>query len=124
MSNTLKKITARAKQLRKASPKMEWKTAVKKAGAEYRAGAKKKVTKKAAPKKRAVKKVGARPATVKRAAGSVAVSAGATFAALRKKLLQDIGTLEAQKFGAKLKRDKNVIAKKITEKKKQYRKLV
>lgn len=38
MSNTLKKITTRAKQIRKAHPSMAWKNAVKKAGAEYRAG--------------------------------------------------------------------------------------
>jgi hypothetical protein len=37
-SDTLQKITRRAKQIRKGSKNMDWKTAVKKAGAEYRAG--------------------------------------------------------------------------------------
>ena len=37
-SNTLSKITARAKQIRKAKPKMAWTAAVKEAGAEYRSG--------------------------------------------------------------------------------------
>jgi hypothetical protein len=39
-SNALKKITTRAKQIRKAHPGTSWKGAVKKAGAEYRAGKK------------------------------------------------------------------------------------
>jgi hypothetical protein len=47
--SALKKITTRAKQLRKKHPNMEWRTAIKKAGAEYRGG---KV--KSAPRKKAV----------------------------------------------------------------------
>jgi hypothetical protein len=39
-ANALKKITTRAKQIRKAHPGTSWKGAVKKAGAEYRAGKK------------------------------------------------------------------------------------
>ena len=38
MSNVLKKITARAKQLRKEHPNSKWALLVKKAGAEYRSG--------------------------------------------------------------------------------------
>ena len=38
MANTLKKITARAKQLRKKHPHTPWKNLVKKAGRDYRAG--------------------------------------------------------------------------------------
>lgn len=38
MSNTLKKITARAKQLRSKHPGKKWTTYVKEAGKEYRAG--------------------------------------------------------------------------------------
>jgi len=42
MANTaLKKITTRARQIRKAHPSMQWKNAIKKAGAEYRSGSKK-----------------------------------------------------------------------------------
>jgi hypothetical protein len=49
MSTALNKITTRAKQLRKKHPHMEWKTAIKKAGVEYRGG---KI--KSAPRKKAV----------------------------------------------------------------------
>lgn len=38
MANTLKKITARAKQLRKKHPNTAWKNLVKQAGREYRTG--------------------------------------------------------------------------------------
>lgn len=38
MSSALKKITDKAKQLRRSSPGMSWKSAIKKAGASYRAG--------------------------------------------------------------------------------------
>lgn len=40
MSNTLKKITTRAKQIRRSHPGKSWKAAVKQAGAEYRSGKK------------------------------------------------------------------------------------
>jgi hypothetical protein len=39
-ANALKKITTRAKQIRKKQPGKSWKSAVKQAGAEYRAGKK------------------------------------------------------------------------------------
>lgn len=62
-ATALTKITTEAKKLRKASPKMEWKTAVKKAGAAYRSGslgtvatAKKAVGKKPAKRKKVVGK--------------------------------------------------------------------
>lgn len=38
MSNQLKKITTRAKQIRKRKPGMKWTSAIKQAGAEYRKG--------------------------------------------------------------------------------------
>lgn len=38
MANQLKKITARAKQIRRAHPNMKWTAAIKKAGVDYRAG--------------------------------------------------------------------------------------
>jgi hypothetical protein len=47
-ANALKKITTRAKQIRKKQPGKSWKSAVKQAGAEYRAGNKKPVRKKRA----------------------------------------------------------------------------
>ena|ERR1700679_927757 len=62
-TNALKKITTRAKQIRKKQPGKSWKSAVKQAGAEYRAG------KKAPARKRSgggAKKRKARVGTVKR----------------------------------------------------------
>jgi len=38
MSNQLKKITNRAKQIRKGKPGMKWHSAIKQAGVDYRAG--------------------------------------------------------------------------------------
>lgn len=62
MSSALAKITARAKQIRRAKPSMAWSAAIKKASAEYRGAAPKKKAavsgtrkKKAAPKKRVTK---------------------------------------------------------------------
>jgi hypothetical protein len=46
-ANALKKITTRAKQIRRAHPGTSWKGAVKKAGAEYRSGKKAPARKKA-----------------------------------------------------------------------------
>jgi hypothetical protein len=53
MSSALKKITDKAKQLRRSSPGMSWKSAIKKAGASYRAG-------KLGSVKKRVKKLGKR----------------------------------------------------------------
>jgi len=69
MSNALKKITTRAKQIRKLHPGMAWKSAIKKAGVEYRAGTIGKVktkyrqtgrSNKAADKKRTARRPGKR----------------------------------------------------------------
>jgi hypothetical protein len=46
-SNALKKITTRAKQIRKKHPNQSWKSAVKEAGREYRSGKKAPARKKA-----------------------------------------------------------------------------
>jgi hypothetical protein len=48
MSNHLKKITARAKQIRKAHPAMKWTNAIKQASREYRGGSVGAVKKKSA----------------------------------------------------------------------------
>lgn len=126
MSATLKKITAEAKRIRKRSPRTSWTSAVKQAGAKYRSGkiggkparkkAAKKVAKKAAPKKR----VGMVKIS-QDAFGKATVSG--IMASAKKVLLQDIGKMEAKKFAATTKREKSQIAKKIAEKKRQYRKL-
>lgn len=122
----LKSIIAQAKKLRKASPKMEWKTAVKKAGAMYRASAKKKPVKKSV--KKTVKRIAKKPAAakVKVSVGAIPKSVGFSVSGassmVKKSLILDIGKLEAAKFVAKKKTDKRKIAKKIAEKKRVYRK--
>lgn len=129
MSAALKKITTTAKQLRKKHPGMSWQGAIKKAGAMYRGTAKKTVKKKAVKKtvaKKAHVKTHKKHASVK--TGKIGIGVGScTVSGLmaqgKKMLITDIGKLEAQKFAAKLKRDKNKIAKKIAEKKRAFRKL-
>jgi hypothetical protein len=62
--NALKKITTRAKQIRRAHPGKSWKSAVKQAGAEYRGA-------KAAPRKKAARKKTARKVVRKKAVSGV-----------------------------------------------------
>ena len=60
-TNALKKITTRAKAIRKSHPGVSWKSAVKKAGAEYRTGKISGVKKKKKPaRKKASRKVAGR----------------------------------------------------------------
>lgn len=121
MSTVLKKIQAEAKRIRKKSPRTSYQSALKQAGAKYRKTAKKKPVKKAA--KKAAKK---RVTGYNSAFGSGAMLAGVkspSMAQMRKKVLDEIGRLESRKFAAKLVREKRAIAKKITEKKKLYKKL-
>lgn len=61
MANALKKITTRAKQLKKRNPGKKWKTLVKQAGAEYRSG-KLKTTRKRKPAAKKRKPVRRKPA--------------------------------------------------------------
>lgn len=59
MANVLKKITTEAKRIRKSKPKTSWKSAVKQAGAKYRAGkirVKRKVVRKKTVRRKAVKR--------------------------------------------------------------------
>jgi len=130
MSTVLKKITAEAKRIRKASPRMTWQAAIKKAGAKYRASAKKSPAKKAAGKRKvATKKTATRKRKVAGYDSAFAPNqmiAGVkkvSIAQMKTSVLTEIGKLEARKFAAKLKRDKTAIAKKIAEKKSLYRKL-
>ena len=128
-------LMKRAAQLRrKSGNRMTVQQSVKKAAAEARS------------KKRGRKKVGAtlmiekretkrtkpkRVFRVKRSsggqyAGSARV-AGMSVSSLKSRakhiLLEEIGELEAKKFSARLKRDKSKIAKRISEKKAEYRKM-
>ena len=124
MSNTLKKITTRAKQIYAKGG--TWKGAIKKAGAEYR-GSGLKTKKRSGGSKR-------RKSTRRRKVGVVwpaAVAGSATMngtisghLSQAKAMIADkIADKERQKFVTKLKRNKRKIAKEISQLKKQYRKL-
>ena len=136
-ANTLKKITARAKHIYKKGG--TWKTAVKKAGAEYRAG-KISGSKKRAPKKSARKKTTRR----RRIGGTLSAGASQGIAGVRstfqaaaigrlttaqhishakEKIAQEIGRAEMTKFRAKTKTAKRKIAKRISALKTRFRKL-
>jgi len=134
MSNVLKRITTRAKQIYAKGG--TWKGAIKKAGAEYRG---KRSTKKKRTGSRRKKKVGVVwPAAV---AGNVTRSRshtdknkitnnfqiGGTISghlSQAKAMIADrIANKERQKFVTKLKRNKRKIQKEISELKRQYRKL-
>lgn len=125
-SNTLKKITARAKQLYKKGG--TWRGAIKKAGAEYRGGKKMSGTKKRkrakTPKKR--RAVVRRVKRLHKAEGRAIRSLGsvASHVSSAKRILEtEIGRLETQKFTAKKKSTKKKIGKRIAEKKSRFRKL-
>lgn len=129
MSAHLKKITAKAKQLRKSHPNMKWTSLVKMAAKKVKPAAKKR----AAPKKRKVvkkrsaapKRITVRKTTIRRTTSATIGSASTSslMARLRSTLLEDLGKLEVKKFTSKLKRDKNKIQKLITAKKTQLRRL-
>ncbi len=134
-SNTLKKITTRAKQLRKKRPGISWKSAVKSAGLEYRQGKMRKAKRKAAPKKRKPvkkRKVGSggqvtRSRThtdynrnkVNIAVGTVAGHMGAA----KKMLLDKIGKKESKIFAATKKPLKNKLRKQLANLKAQFRRV-
>ena len=114
-NTTLQKITARAKQIRKAHPKMTWAAAVKKSGAEYRAKkpAAKKTVKRAAKKAAPKKRVSGTPrATVK----------GATREA-QQLLLNRYGLLAQKKLMETTKRGKAALQKEMTSTARQAKRL-
>jgi hypothetical protein len=138
-AGALKKITTRAKQIYKKGG--TWKTAIKKAGAEYR-GEKKKTKRRVSgtlsdsprpsgysigrvKKKRARRRVsgtlsdGARPATYSIGGLSAAHHIGKA----KLKIGEAIARAELRKFQAKKKSLKNKIGKGITALKAKYRKL-
>ena len=122
-SNALKKITSRAKSIRRAHPGVSWKSAVKKAGAEYRAGTisgvkKKKsrrkisgVKRKSTPKKRTVTRM--------HKVGSVTQ----TKAALKRQLKEELGALLVRREDTKGVRKKREISKKAAAKRKMIKAL-
>ena len=137
-SSTLKKITTRAKHIRRTHGGT-WKAAVKKAGAEYRSG-------KIHGAKKTARKKTARRAPAKRRRISGTLSAGGssgiqgvktTFLAAaigglttaqhiahaKKRIVNEIAAAEAHKFQAKTKTAKRKIQKRVTALKSRYRKL-
>lgn len=143
-STTLKKITARAKHIRHTHGGT-WKAAVKKAGAEYRAGKihgvkKRKVgttkAQKAHARKFAIKAVklmhksegqaiqrlrGVRSTFQAAAIGRLTTAQHISHA--KEKIAQEIGRAEMAKFRAKTKTAKRKISKRISELKTRFRKL-
>lgn len=143
MAGALKKITTRAKQIYKKGG--TWKGAIKKAGAEYRAGKKKSPAKKSRRRVSGTLSGGARPASyavgrVKRKArrkvsGTLSggarpasyaigrVSASSLISRAKEKIGHEIGMAEVRKFRAVKKSAKKKVAKKIAALKSRYRKL-
>lgn len=124
MPSALKKITTRAKAIRRIHGG-SWKAAIKKAGAEYRGGRIGSVKrKKAAPKKRraAVRKIKKFHAAEGRAIKSLG-SVSSHLSSAKKMLEHEIGKLEVQRYKAKKKSVKRKIGKRIAAKKSKYRKL-
>jgi len=135
-TNALKKITTRAKQIRKKHPGKSWKVAVKDAGREYRAGKKKAPAKKrrkvsGVPAKRSPAKrksrVGTKPKykvvhEVRRingityTGGKVKVGdISNTKAVLRQQLGQRAGYIDVMISTAKTQREKNALRKQKAE---------
>lgn len=105
-STTLTKITARAKQIRKAHPKMAWAAAVKKAGAEYRA-------KKPAAKKTA-KRVAKKATPKKRVSGSPKTTVKGATREAQQLLLNRYGMLAQKKLMETTKRGKAALQKEMS----------
>jgi len=126
MSNALKKITTRAKQIYAKGG--TWRGAIKKAGAEYR-GKGSTTKKRRAPRPAHYKGRGKKkrnvgvvwPAAV--AGSSINGTISGHLSQAKKMLAEKIGDKETQKFTTKLKRNKRKIQKEISALKRQYRKL-
>jgi hypothetical protein len=135
-ANALKKITTRAKQIYKKGG--TWKTAIKKAGAEYRGGKKVSGTKKKkSPKRkaavrrvkrlhraegRAIKKLGGVASTFT-AAALGGLTSSQLVSRAKEKIAIEIGKAEVSKFRATKARAKKKVAKRISALKSKYRKL-
>jgi hypothetical protein len=106
MSNALKKITNRAKEIRRKQPGIAWKTAIKKAGAEYRGSAKKGKPKAAGSKRK-------RPSTNK---GTSTVGAGSSpITQVKQQLRDQLGRALLTKELSRKKTDKRKAQKRISE---------
>jgi hypothetical protein len=118
--NALQKINARAKQLKKANKNLSHKSAIKKASADYRAG-KIGTIKKVTGMKRRIKP-NARNEVKQRAQGAgLTIQAATHF--IKRDYEDKLGRAEVQLFNAKTKTAKRAIRKRISEYKRQLRKL-
>lgn len=119
-SNALKKITDRAKQIRKKNPGKKWATAVKEAGRDYRSG-------KISGIRSAPKKVGAKKKAVRSrrtSVGSVGTASGGSLESqLKKKLTEQLGWMLVQVRTAKTVTQKRALNKKAAEITKKLRAL-
>lgn len=121
-SNALKKITDRAKQIRKKNPGKKWATAVKEAGRDYRSGKISGTRSKSAPKKVGAKKKTA--GTRRTFIGSVGtVSGGSLESQLKKKLTEQLGWMLVQVRTEKTVTQKRALNKKAAEITKKLRAL-
>lgn len=123
-TSTLKKITNRAKQIRRKHPGKAWKTAVKEAGREYRegglSGTKGRKTKTA---RKGIAKVGTRRKT--RKVGSVGAihTTAQHLSAARAGLREQLAWMLLARDQAKTKTAKRKIAKKMVEVRRKLRAL-
>lgn len=127
MPSALAKIRHRAKQIRKGHASMAWKTAIKKASAEYRAAKKTPARKRSVRRpahKRKVSAVITRPAIHSVVTGtSDGMSIGSLKSRLKNKMKEGLGKLLLRKEMATTKRVKRQLSKSITHVKGQLRKL-
>jgi hypothetical protein len=132
MANTaLKKITIRAKAIRRAAPGKSWKSAIKQAGSEYRTGKISGVKKRRSPAKR--KKVGAKYKVyheVKRVGSVKSKGRGFTVgsinqhkAAARHQVKERLAWMLLARDSAKTKTERKKLGKKVMELRKEYRNL-
>lgn len=126
-SAALKKINIKAKKIYKRGG--SWKSAIKKAGAEYRSGKLGKVVhmktrrkRATAKRKRVIKKIH----RLHKAEGKAIQSLGSVshhIGRAKQQLIDQIARAEAKKFAAAKKTTKRKIQKRITHMKARYRKL-
>lgn len=125
MASLLKRITNRAKEIRRRSGG-SWKAALKKAGSEFKGmkstpAKRRSVTRK---KVRGVATVSKSHVDKNKITNNFQIGSVASHISAAKKLIADkIADKERLKFLARLKSDKRRIGKEISELKKQYRKL-
>lgn len=123
MKTAIEKISARAKQLQRKHPNSSWKSLIKKASQEYRAGKKMTVLRK--PRKQ--KKVSGMRKKVRHEINEKAQGAGLSIATathfIKKSYEDKLGRAEVQLFNATTRTAKKNIRKRIAEYKRKLRKL-